>query len=225
MCDEIERIARQFIWGSTNGHPKLALVGRDFLCQPRSQGVLGLIKLHDQNNSLMMKLGFNLVTKTDALWVRVLRLKYGMKEQLPNSITKSQCSHLWRALSKAWPFLCENLTWLVGNGTSFRCWKDSWILKIDSLLPLIHASANLNLDCLITHMVLNDGAWNLDLFRVLLTEEVNQQIVSIPPPHPKFRVDRVIWAASNSGSFPIRSAYWSLKQNSWDPMASFWKNI
>lgn len=36
VCDEIKRIARQFIWGSTSGHMKLALVGWDSICQFRS---------------------------------------------------------------------------------------------------------------------------------------------------------------------------------------------
>lgn len=61
----------------------------------RSREGIGIRHLHDQNKSFLMKLGFNLVTKQDTLWVRVLRTKYGMKEHLPNSITRSRCSHLW----------------------------------------------------------------------------------------------------------------------------------
>ncbi|KAH1097148.1 hypothetical protein J1N35_014069 [Gossypium stocksii] len=36
-----------------------------------------------------MKIVFNLVTKDNALWVRVLRTKYRVKDQLPNSIAKT----------------------------------------------------------------------------------------------------------------------------------------
>ncbi|KAK5811558.1 hypothetical protein PVK06_026904 [Gossypium arboreum] len=59
--------------------------------------------------------------------VRVLRSKYRWKEQLPDSISRSQCSHLWRSLSKIWPLFRENLIWSLGNGSSVRCWKDAWI--------------------------------------------------------------------------------------------------
>ncbi|KAK5846442.1 hypothetical protein PVK06_002730 [Gossypium arboreum] len=44
-------------------------------------------------------------------------------------------------------------------------------------------------------MVLDDGAWNLDLFRVWLLEDVIQRIITIPSPHPNNGVDQVIWAS------------------------------
>ncbi|KAA3473211.1 LINE-1 reverse transcriptase isogeny [Gossypium australe] len=121
VCEEIEKIVRWFIWGCTIGHPKLALVGWDSICQPRFCDGLGFRHLHYQNNSFLMKIGFNLITKDNALWVRVLRKKYRLKEQLPEPFAKSQYLHLWRSLSKIWPFLCENLAWSMGNGTSIRC--------------------------------------------------------------------------------------------------------
>lgn len=113
VCDEIEHIMRQFIWGSTSGHSKLALVGWDNICQPISRGDLGFCHLHDQNNSFLLKIGFNLITKDDALWVRILLSKYGWKEKIPSSISRSQCSHLWCSLSKVWTHLRDHLAWSV----------------------------------------------------------------------------------------------------------------
>ncbi|KAH1107995.1 hypothetical protein J1N35_011763 [Gossypium stocksii] len=124
VYDEIERIAREFIWGSASGYPKMSLVGWDSICQPRARGGLGLRHLSDQNSSFLMKIGFNLVSKSNVLWVRVLRSKYGWKEKLPDSIERSQCSHLWRSLSRIWTLLRENLVWSIGDRTSVRCWND-----------------------------------------------------------------------------------------------------
>ncbi|KAA3487249.1 LINE-1 reverse transcriptase isogeny [Gossypium australe] len=112
--------------GCADGHPKLPLVGWDSICQPQPRGRLGFWHLSDQNMSFLMKIGFNLVSKSNTLW-GVLRSKYGWKEQIPKTINKSQCSHLWRSLSKIWPLLRENLTWAIGDGASVHCWKDSWI--------------------------------------------------------------------------------------------------
>lgn len=64
------------------GHSKLALVGWDSIFQLRSRRGLGFRHLHDQNNSFLLKIGFNLVIEEDALWVRVLRVKYGWKEHI-----------------------------------------------------------------------------------------------------------------------------------------------
>lgn len=94
VCDEIEHIARQFIWGSISGQKKLALVGWGNMCQPRAREGLGFCHLQDQNISFLTKIGFNLITKDEAIWVRVLRLKYGWKEKISHLISGSQCSHL-----------------------------------------------------------------------------------------------------------------------------------
>ncbi|KAA3474256.1 Retrovirus-related Pol polyprotein LINE-1 [Gossypium australe] len=89
VCDEIEKIAR-------------------------ACGGLGFRHLQDQNNSFLMKIGFNLTSRKDALW-----------SQLPDSIHRSNCSHLWRSLSKVWPLFCENIMWSVGDGSTIRGWKDT----------------------------------------------------------------------------------------------------
>ncbi|KAA3463577.1 LINE-1 reverse transcriptase isogeny [Gossypium australe] len=194
VCDEIERVARQFIWGSSEKNSKMALVGWDTICQPKGRGGLGLRHLNDQNSSFLMKIGFSLVSKSDTLWVRILRAKHGWKGQLPETISKNKCSHLWRSLSKLWPSVRENLIWSIGNGADVRCWKDPWIPGMGSLISKIPSSSNLNLDCCVREMVNNEGSWNLDLFRVWLPEEIINRITSIPPPHPDAGVDRVIWA-------------------------------
>lgn len=87
IYEEIERSAGQFIWGSLNGRKKFTIVNWDLVCQPRSCGGLAFHRLEDQNNSFLMKLGFNLASNGKALWVRVLCSKYGMKERLLESIS------------------------------------------------------------------------------------------------------------------------------------------
>ncbi|KAA3472379.1 (+)-neomenthol dehydrogenase-like [Gossypium australe] len=86
--------------GCIDGHPKMFIVGCNSISQPRAWGGLGFRHLEDQNHSFLMKIGFSLVSKSNALWVRVLRAKYSWKDQFPYSISRNQCSHLWRALSK-----------------------------------------------------------------------------------------------------------------------------
>ncbi|KAH1072825.1 hypothetical protein J1N35_025153 [Gossypium stocksii] len=133
--------------------------------------------------SFLMKIGFNLVSNSNALWVCVLRSRYGWKEQILGTINKSQCSHLWQFLSKIWLLLRENLDWAIGDGASARYWKDSWIL------------------------------------------DVINRIINIRPPHPDLGSDNVIWARSTSGAFSIRSAFWTLKEDTWSSREESWENI
>ncbi|KAA3467965.1 LINE-1 reverse transcriptase isogeny [Gossypium australe] len=94
VCFDIEKFVRQFIWGSTEGPTKMSLVKWDSICQPRARGGLGFRHLSDQNTSFLMKIEFSLASKSNALWVLVLRSKYGWEDHLPDSISKNHCSHL-----------------------------------------------------------------------------------------------------------------------------------
>lgn len=62
-------------------------------------------QLRDQNTAFLMKLGYNIVATTDALWVRVICSKYGMKESMLKNIARGRSSFLWKAISKVWPLL------------------------------------------------------------------------------------------------------------------------
>lgn len=70
VCAEIKKIMRQFIWGGVNGHLKLALVGWESICQPRSRGGLGRYRIQYQNNSFLLKIGYHLVTNTDVFGLK-----------------------------------------------------------------------------------------------------------------------------------------------------------
>ncbi|XP_016732262.1 uncharacterized protein [Gossypium hirsutum] len=71
----------------------------------------------------------------------------------------------------------------------------------------------------------SDGSWNLDLLYVWLLEDVISRITSIPPPHLDYGSDRVIWARSALGVFSVHSAYWTLKEDTWNSQEEYWKSI
>lgn len=169
-----------------------------------------------------MKTGFNLVSKDYTLWVRLLQEKYGLREQLLDSINRSQCSHLWKSLSKVQPLLFENLAWSEGKKSNILYWRDAWILTIGPIISHIPVHANLNLNCSLRGMVMPDGGQNLDLFRIWLFDYGIQKIVSIPP-HLSLSPDKIIWKCTSLGSFSVRSVYWSLKENFWNSKDPFQK--
>ncbi|MBA0640806.1 hypothetical protein Goklo_023708, partial [Gossypium klotzschianum] len=102
-----------------------------------------------------------------------------MRDQLPESISKCHSSHLWKSLSK----------------------KDYWVPSVGP------SHANLDLDCILSDMIMLVGSCNLDLFRVWLLEEVIKRITPMA-----------------SESFSVRKAFWSLEENSWNAKDVFWKN-
>ncbi|MBA0573090.1 hypothetical protein Golob_000383 [Gossypium lobatum] len=68
ICDEIERLARTFIWGTTDGRIKMLLIGWDSVYQPKDHSGLGMRQLRDQNISFLLKLGYNVVSNEEVLW-------------------------------------------------------------------------------------------------------------------------------------------------------------
>ncbi|KAL7239794.1 hypothetical protein ACSBR2_005630 [Camellia fascicularis] len=57
LCDDIDRINRNFLWGDTETQKKVHLVNWDSVCKNKAEGGLGLRKAGDQNTTLLTKLG------------------------------------------------------------------------------------------------------------------------------------------------------------------------
>ncbi|MBA0735032.1 hypothetical protein Gogos_018916 [Gossypium gossypioides] len=103
--------------------------------------------------------GVTFMPDKEAFWVRVLRSKYQMKDELPVCIDRDRSSFLWKSLSKIWALLRENLHWSVGDGHKIQCWKDNWIPDIGPLFRHTSPNANLNSDCLLHEMITEEGLW------------------------------------------------------------------
>lgn len=93
------------------------------------------------------------------------------------------------------------------------------------LIAHIPAQVNLDLNYLLRDMVLKDGSWNLELFRMWVSDEIIYCIISISPPHPSACLDRIMWTSTDSSNFLVRKAYWTVKQDMWELKDSYWKFI
>lgn len=67
FCNSLERKNRDFIWGAHEGTRKCHTIGWNTFCQSRKQGGMGFRDLYDFSQALMMKLGWGLVAKPEAL--------------------------------------------------------------------------------------------------------------------------------------------------------------
>lgn len=114
-------------------------------------------------------------------------------------------------LLKVWLLLRENLLWPVGNGHKIRSWKAPWIPNIGPLINYILVSTNINTDCLLSDLVIEEGTWNLNLFQVWLPKDVIRYIVDIPPLHLSEGPDRVSCCRTLIGAFSFKSVYKMLK--------------
>ncbi|KAK9027975.1 hypothetical protein V6N11_067791 [Hibiscus sabdariffa] len=90
-------------------------------------GGLGLRDMHFHNNTLLMKLGFQLVCDVDKLWVRILKEKYKWIGVLPLSIIRIDASRLWKGLSNLWRYICRSVSWQIRDGWLTDFWYDVWV--------------------------------------------------------------------------------------------------
>ncbi|MBA0669894.1 hypothetical protein Goklo_029633 [Gossypium klotzschianum] len=142
-----------------------------------------------------------------ALWVKALRLKYGVQKSLPETLSRENYSFLWRSLSKVWPLLRKHLIRSIGDGSCINYCRYPWIPNYGLLFKQVPWIVNLNIDYPLKDMVTEDGSWNLELFRLWVSEEVISRIVGVPPPHLSFRPNKIIWLGTMNGSFSLKSAY------------------
>ncbi|KAH1096869.1 hypothetical protein J1N35_013790 [Gossypium stocksii] len=105
---------------------------------------------------------------------------------------------MWKSIAKFWPLLKDNLIWSIGDDTNISYWEDAWVPNMGSLINHVSAHANVVSNYKLNEMILKDGSWNLDLFRVWLLEEIIHPILSVPSFLSSTRSDLIIYAYSTS---------------------------
>lgn len=101
ICQQVERLTCDFIWVSDVDARKTHLISWATVCTPKDACYLGFRNLRMVNQSYMMKSGWALIVKCEALWVRVLRSKYASGPlQLPRVKNFGRGPHIWRVYAR-----------------------------------------------------------------------------------------------------------------------------
>ena len=72
----VDRMNKNFLWGSTESSKKIHWVGWQRVTKPKEVGGLSLQNAKGRNTALLAKLNWRLNVEKEALWARVLRHKY-----------------------------------------------------------------------------------------------------------------------------------------------------
>lgn len=71
VCKKIDKMNRNFLWGSTEERRKTHLVKWDIVCKSHDRGGLGIRKCKESNLAMLAKTGYNLLKDEKALWTKV----------------------------------------------------------------------------------------------------------------------------------------------------------
>lgn len=104
------------------------LIAWDKICRPKNEGGLRIRNDRLMNYSLLMKVGWGLMSKKDSLWARTLKSKYSCGMDVIPKIGKRNCnSNLWLGVYKFWDKVLQRTKWKVRSGKGVNFWKDCWI--------------------------------------------------------------------------------------------------
>lgn len=136
LCMEMDRISRNFLWGSSDQTQKIYNVNWNMVTQSKEHGGLNLKPARVINQAFILKLAWRMVTSQQSLWVRVLQGKYIKGDSLNFAISKkSNLSSLWSRLLDFVPVLHRCCSMSIGADLETNFLYDNWL---ESTGPLIN---------------------------------------------------------------------------------------
>ncbi|GKV08919.1 hypothetical protein SLEP1_g20489 [Rubroshorea leprosula] len=208
---DLDKISRNFLWGSTENQPKMHLVSWEKITQPKSYGGLGIKAAKEANLAAMCKLNWRLHTEKHALWNRVLSTKYHINNcrfQYPNL-----CSPVLHNFKKGSMLFSEGLKWIPRDGNLISFWNDTWFghRPLSSILngPLLETDPSLLVSDCVSQGQIIDRAISYDLPPYIV-----QAIKAIPLSLFDSGADQFAWKLNANGSFSSSSAYCLAKKTS-----------
>lgn len=76
VIEEIEKCARNFLWGKTDGEKRIYHLNWDAVTMPKAHGGLGIKRLKVVNRILLAMLGWRAMKQRSAFWATVVKNKY-----------------------------------------------------------------------------------------------------------------------------------------------------
>nr|KYP39528.1 Putative ribonuclease H protein At1g65750 family [Cajanus cajan] len=227
LCDEADRIFRNFLWGDNVDHRRHHAIGWQKLCLPKEHGGLGLRRMRDVNTSFMMKNCWSLITEPHKLWVKVIRAKYKCSnDTIPKVERRPRMSNLWQGICDSWNLVIHQVRWRVGNGRRVNFWLDNWLSGNPPLLQKALVDIPLvDLFKSVKDYTNEQGEWELSQIESWIPHELWIAIQSQSPPSDDAGMDRVIWNQILDGEFTIKSAYGVAANLSLPPRSPLFKTI
>ncbi|KAL9683236.1 hypothetical protein QQ045_015055 [Rhodiola kirilowii] len=223
VAQVMEKIQRQFLWGSSENRKKTHYVKWSKITRPKKYGGLGIQGMIEKNMVLLSKWWWKLISGKGGLWRRMILEKYAIKgphDPKAVSLHRSKLSNSWRDILKtvqgnsevALAFR-EGLKLKLGCGREVKFWYDEWmgIQAIKDQYPKLFLLAE-DKQAVVSDMGSWSGGiwqWHLRFRRGLYQwEELNKLELLEGLKHIQLKEhenDKMVWSYSPDGIFSTNS--------------------
>ena len=202
ICDEVDKLVRNFLWGSTVERKKMHMVGWSQVTMPQDLGGLGIFQMKARNAALLAKLCWKIASSQNYPWAQMLISKYLIATRLSEGGRKLPASKIWAACKEGGIIFNKGLKWVVANGEEVGLWDDFWLpsgpLRKQIEGPLAEGENNMSVKMFLSNP--NGVSFNF-------LETIMNDIQGIPLASCTNLKDRLISAYSKDGSFSLKFAY------------------
>jgi hypothetical protein len=202
ILNSIDRVNRNFIWGSSDLNKKLHLVSWRKITRPKSEGGLGIMAAKQKNLALAAKLCWHFKSKPNALWAKVLGCKY-LSGARPR---KHAFSKTWSTIRKGEDICTLGSRWLIGSNCTLNFWSDKWLTS-GNLRGLIFGPLNLGEELLCIKNIYEDGIWHLHRLSFVIPYHLEMLIKATPIRRNSVGGNELIWNSTTDGNFNSKDAY------------------
>lgn len=214
----INKLIRNFIWGSTIEKRKIHSVNWATITKFKNQGGIQICDTKFQNLSLISGLAWRFLMDThNPPWKALVSVKY-MSDTTLHPFTlphhRKSDSFIWKNILVGWS-ICTKLTrWMVGDGTSIRFWLDPWITSLSQpLIETLQGPFNQNDHKLMVSSIITNDSYNLAAIPYPLPTTISAKIRDTPLSSRLNLLaypDTIYWTASTNSNFSTSFCYKAL---------------
>lgn len=207
--DQINQVMRKFLWEKLGQNRYMSLIAWDKVCRATEEGGLGIRDISAFNESLMLKLVWNLAANTKKVWVDIMRAKYFSRGGFRGIQSCTRASKVWKEVQRLKEFFRESTRWQIGEGTEIRVVNQPWFAE----WTVQRITTNVQRDTTVAEVwAKQDGAWKEDVLTRLLGQQAMSNIqASVRGPRENaFLPDRLIWTPAANGKYTAKEGYVTL---------------
>ncbi|GJZ37317.1 RNA-directed DNA polymerase, eukaryota, reverse transcriptase zinc-binding domain protein [Tanacetum coccineum] len=192
ICDSIDKLFKNFIWGKSESSSGIASVSWKDVCRPKNQGGLGLKSLRVMNCALMVKHLWYIASRKESLWVKWLNVYKLKGECLWDMKVRDSFSWNLKQILKLRDSVRKFVGYKIGNGIDCFVWYDRWHSN-GPLCRLISnhiiSSCGFDLNAKVADLICeNNWIWPIEW------SELFSEVIDVPVPVlSSDSVDKALW--------------------------------